>query len=286
MPRGSTLRRERVVLAGPDLGGDPVAISFTPDGRLLDVLLTSLQDDATAWRLVQIDPASGARRDTGIHRALVGGGAARAHISDDGTTALLWTTTGSAPPTLIDLRTGQQATLRPAARPDVVFGYRALRSGAVQLWADGTLTFYDMEGRAAAQIDVPQLEVHDGAVSDVVLAPDGTWAGTVGNGPAVVLWKINRTSGEWTVRESLTGHGGDIWEAELDPAGGRLVTLALGGRGIVWDVGPGPGGAGEPSAPSALLRDACALVDRDLTHAEWERYVPGRTWRATCSDLD
>ena len=40
-----------------------------------------------------------------------------------------------------------------------------------------------------------------------------------------------------------------------------------------------------PTAPSAWLRAACGVADRDLTRAEWDRYLPGREYRATCSDL-
>jgi hypothetical protein len=38
-------------------------------------------------------------------------------------------------------------------------------------------------------------------------------------------------------------------------------------------------------APSAWLRDACAVVGRDLTAAEWRRYLPDRPFRPTCTDL-
>ena len=40
-----------------------------------------------------------------------------------------------------------------------------------------------------------------------------------------------------------------------------------------------------PTAPSAWLRAACGVAGRDLTRAEWDRYLPGREYRATCSDL-
>ena len=81
--------------------------------------------------------------------------------------------------------------------------YRALASGAAQLWADGAVTLYDRTGRVAQQLDA-----HSEAVSDVVLAPDGTWAATVGIGGAVVLWAVDPVTGLWSQRESLTGHGG------------------------------------------------------------------------------
>ena len=40
-----------------------------------------------------------------------------------------------------------------------------------------------------------------------------------------------------------------------------------------------------PTTPPAWLRAACGITGRDLTRAEWERYLPGREYRATCSDL-
>ena len=40
-----------------------------------------------------------------------------------------------------------------------------------------------------------------------------------------------------------------------------------------------------PTAPSAWLRAACDVPGRDLTRAEWGRYLPDREYRATCSDL-
>ena len=40
-----------------------------------------------------------------------------------------------------------------------------------------------------------------------------------------------------------------------------------------------------PMDPAVWLRQACAVVGRDLTPAEWDQYLPGRAWQATCSDL-
>jgi hypothetical protein len=40
-----------------------------------------------------------------------------------------------------------------------------------------------------------------------------------------------------------------------------------------------------PVTPSAWLRTACDIAGRDLTRAEWDRYLPGRPYRATCTDL-
>jgi WD40 repeat protein len=40
-----------------------------------------------------------------------------------------------------------------------------------------------------------------------------------------------------------------------------------------------------PLDPRTWLRAACDVAGRDLTRAEWERYLPGRPWAPTCSDL-
>ena len=38
-----------------------------------------------------------------------------------------------------------------------------------------------------------------------------------------------------------------------------------------------------PLEPSAWLAEACAIVARDFTRAEWDRYLPGRDYEPTCS---
>jgi WD40 repeat protein len=40
-----------------------------------------------------------------------------------------------------------------------------------------------------------------------------------------------------------------------------------------------------PLDPADWLRAACGIVGRDLTRDEWARYLPGREYRPTCSDL-
>jgi hypothetical protein len=40
-----------------------------------------------------------------------------------------------------------------------------------------------------------------------------------------------------------------------------------------------------PLESAAWLAEACAIVARDLTRDEWERYLPGRPYEPTCSDL-
>jgi WD40 repeat protein len=39
-----------------------------------------------------------------------------------------------------------------------------------------------------------------------------------------------------------------------------------------------------PTDPAVWLREACAVAGRDLTRDEWDRNLPGRDYRPTCSD--
>jgi WD40 repeat protein len=62
------------------------------------------------------------------------------------------------------------------------------------------------------------------------------------------VWDVDRVTGRWSIRESLEGHGGDVPQVEIDPAGTRLVTVSNDNRLIVWNVGPDGGfGASWPS---------------------------------------
>ena len=147
---------------------------------------------------------------------------------------------------------------------------------------------YDRSGRPVQQL-VTEEGLEEEGMRDVVLTPDKKWGLTVGDSAAVQLWRVNQQTGVWTLVESLRGHGGDVEGVEFDPVDNGFVTIAPGDRVIVWSL-PSDGGtaAVEPPARtgSALLRDACELAGRDLTRAEWRRYVPGRLWRPTCTDVD
>ncbi len=58
----------RPVLSGDALGGTPLDVSFTADGRLVDVFVAAPGDEAggSTWRIVQVDPADGTRATEAI----------------------------------------------------------------------------------------------------------------------------------------------------------------------------------------------------------------------------
>jgi hypothetical protein len=49
--------------------------------------------------------------------------------------------------------------------------------------------------------------------------------------------------------------------------GTHIAAVYDGGQGYAWDV-----------RPSSWARYACAIAGRTLTHAEWQQFLPGRSY--------
>ena len=208
----------RPVLSGNALGGTPLDVSFTADGRLVDILVAAPSDDGagTTWRLVQIDPADGTRTEAVVSGTLPTGDL-DADISADRSMAVVWSQDDNSQATILDLGTGAATRVSLPDRGAAAGEYRALESGAAQLWLDGVVTLHDRSGRVTQQLDA-----HEVRVNDMVLAPDGTWASTVDHAGGIVLWGVDPVSGLWSQRESLR-HGAGALQAQVSPDSSRLV---------------------------------------------------------------
>ena len=53
--------------------------------------------------------------------------------------------------------------------------------------------------------------------------------------------------------------------------GGRVVHGSLAGFAVVWDLDP-----------ARWEKLACGIAGRQLTRAEWHRYLPGRDYDPAC----
>ena len=276
----------RLLAAGNQLGGRPVQGAVTPDGRHVRLLLGE-PGDAIRWRVVEVDTADGTVRDTGLAGVIPAAADALAgDFSDDASTLVVWDVTSAAPATLVDVTTGRRTSIATAAHPASSTGYRALSSGAVRLWDDGNMTVVDGRGRG-----IQQLDGHDGQVRDVVVSPHGSWAVTAGDGSEVVRWDVDAETGTWSRPQPLAGHAGGVVGVETDADGSTLFTVSLDNRVIAWDM-RNRGGVRQDRArrfpfmdAAAQLVEACSVVGRDLTAAEWRTYLPDLEYRPTCSDL-
>ena len=279
----------RLVLAGDRLVGRPVDAVVAPDGRRVLVLVAEHSDNAR-WRVLEVDLAHGSARDTGLRGVVPAAtDALDADFSDDGRTVVVWDVTQAAPAVLVDVGSGRRAAVTDHPRPAGIAGYVAMPNGALQLWDDGAVSRIDGDG-----INVQDLIFHVGQVRDVVVPPEGDWAVTAGDVGWVVRWDVDPVSGIWRHPERMNGHGGAVVGVEADPDGGRLYSVSLDDRVISWDMRDLPvlGGIQEERArrfpfmdAAEELQEACAVVGRDLTPAEWNTYLPGQAYRPTCSDL-
>ena len=227
----------RVLQEGDEVGGLPIGGIFSADGRRIHLLVARPDPEdperRARWTLTDVDAQDGTSRATGIGGTYpTPSDELAVSFADDGSSAVLSSEDASAPATLIDLSDGRQSPTAVQDRPGRILGFRAVGTGAAQLWDDGGVTLLDSDGAVSQQLDV-----HQEPVRDVVISPDGAWGATVGDGPAAVLWDIDPSTGRWSHREELTGHSGDVVEAAVDPAGRRLITLGLDHTIISWDMG-------------------------------------------------
>jgi len=254
---------DRPLLEGAEVGGTPLGAAYSPDGRSIQLLLAAPAHDpgTSSWRVVVVDPVDGARRETGVGGTVPG--AAEDLVADvaaDGSTAVVWSDDPGAPATLIDLVGASQLVLPAPDRARADPPFRALPSGSAALWSDGGVTLHDRMGGVLQELDA-----HPATVRDVVLAPDHTWAVTVGDAGAVVRWDVDPGSGLWSRTESLVGHDGDVRVAVVDPAGRTLLTAAGDDLVLSWDMRP-EGGLGTPfpGVPDRWVSNRPQVVQPDL----------------------
>jgi WD40 repeat protein len=131
---------------------------------------------------------------------------------------------------------------------------------------DGLVRFLDP---ATGEVVGEPLTADGTQLQSVAVSPDGRTVGAMSRDGSLRLW--DRASGR-AVGPPLLGHDkqaiGIAWLAD-----GTLVTASLGGSLIAWDT-----------APDSWADRACELAGRDLTRAEWNRYLPpDEPYRKTCT---
>ena len=275
----------RLLLEGDQVGGLPVGGAVSRDGRQLLLLVARPDEvvpDTSRWEVVAVDVTDGTRRGTGIGGVVSAPlDEVRADFADDAASFVVWDDRPVPTALMVQLADGQQLPIAAAARPGASLGFRAFRTGAVQLFDDGLFTVIDRAGTTIQAINVHQRPIHDVAVS-----PDGRWAVTAGAANELYRWDVDPSSGRWYGPRLLRGHADDVVGVEADADGRRLATVSEDHTAIVWDMGAGAEASRRPAAdPRARLDAACAIVGRDLTPAEWRSFLPYRPWQPTCTDL-
>ncbi len=144
---------------------------------------------------------------------------------------------------------------------------KTLASGSL----DETTILWDVSNpRSPVQMGTP-LTGHTNSVYGVAFSPDGKTLSSSSPDGTVILWDISSLLSPVQLGTPLTGYTDSVYGVAFSPDGKTLVSGSGDGTVILWQVGI-----------EAWQAMACQRVGRNLTQAEWTRYLGDEPYRKTC----
>jgi WD40 repeat protein len=113
------------------------------------------------------------------------------------------------------------------------------------------------------------LRGHTDSVWSVAFSPDGQTLASGSDDGTIRLWEV--ATGQ-PIGDPLRGHTDLVWSVAFSPDGQTLASASGDGTIRLWNV------------PIGKAR-ACRAANRNLTAAEWRRYLGDRPYALTCPDL-
>jgi WD40 repeat protein len=255
--------RKRIAIFGDESTGR-LGASFSPDGS------TVASANGKTVVLWDVNTKSIVRQFMG-HRADVGA----VKFSLDGRTLassgadrriLLW-----------DLHTGKKSGelvvrdgfLNFALSPDG----KMVATGSVE--GIGDFMLWDV--RTGSRVAV--LTGHEDAVSDLAFSPDGKVLVSASHDGSLFLWDVDNRD---RMGPPLRGHRNSIGidfpalvlGVALSGSGDSMVSVGTDGHVVLWDL-----------RLASWIDWGCKLAARNLSQAEWDRFLPGKSYQRTCRDL-
>ena len=210
------------------LGGLPHQVGWSPDGRVLVVLVDPEPGISASGRLhaVRLDARSGAVLSR--TRPVAGDSG---QVSTDGRTVLMWADESDSPPMLVDAELGR---VRPLSRTSAqAEGDQPRLFGNMVAWLglNGGITLSDRTSGRVRQ----RVIGHTSRVVNLRLSPDQRTAVSVGDDRRVVVWDVGPGS-RLELRDVLAGHGGSVVDVAFSPDSARAYSASLDGTVIGWDL--------------------------------------------------
>ena len=243
--------RKVVKLIGPKVPSDLLDVGFSPD----DTLLATIDDSG---QLRVYDYKSGRT----VARIRVKGSLQALAFSADGTRLAAGGLSGDVAIWNVARKSLERTIHDPNLVQSLQFAPDGKEIATGEL--NGNVEFWDpATGRRLGRT----LGGQNGDVIGVVFNPSGTELLTTSTDGKLRLWDL--ASGK-LVGAPLPGADTGGW-GTFTPDGKQVIAAFWSGTGVAWNVDP-----------AAWKAQACRIAHRNLTHAEWNDFLPGRRYRRVC----
>jgi WD40 repeat protein len=281
----------------------PLSVRFSPDGTILASV--GFDKSVRLW-----DVATGEQ----IGEPLLGHTEKTAHVTFSLDGAVLFSTSHDATIRRWDVATGQPIGEPLTGHTGQILGLALSPDGTTLATpgSDGTARLWDsMTGEPIGE----PFTGHPRGAAAIDFSPDGTILAVGSHGGIILLWDVETHQ---LIGEPLDAGGLRTWDLEFSPDGQVLAAVCEDGMLRLWDVATGlpigpplnsqyattfgvafspdgsflvTSGKGDGQAgtvrfwdmnPTAWKERACTIAGRNLTQAEWARYLPDVEYEVTC----